>query len=710
MDDGGGWAVDVREELEGFLDELAGSRYRGLVVLHGELPRLALEAGELLAGRGGCVYVAPRELPVPPGCRPLGPGSVERLLGSEADYVLIATPGLLRPNLLAASAGVPRAGGALVVATPPLGEWSPGPAGGAGGWKRYLLASIGEARTVFWADAWSRVRLRRGPPGRAPEWRLRTGGRRGRGLLGRLEALAATPGQAEALRRLASGLRGGARSLLVTGDRGRGKSFLLGLLAAYAAATGLMGEALVVAPSLEAVQSFFHGLLAGLGAAGRRHRMRRRRGLVSAVTGPWGRVAYAPPDEAMPTGVLVVDEAAAVGVARLRRLAWKSGRVLAATTLHGYEGGGRVLAHLVEKLLPRPMVSVELVEPIRYPPGDPLEDWAMRVFVLRPDAPASPAGGGCVNERREAGPGLAEDTALLRGAVALLALAHYRTEPDYLLTLLESWSHMLFLRRCGGGLVAVADAALEEPWMEEPSRLGLKTLTEQSGVTLSRTVRVVRIAVHPELQRRGHGSALLRAVEEWARGLGADAVAALFGRHGSAGFWAKNSYKLVYVSPRFNKATGEKNLGFAKPLTARGMEAVEKASARTRRKLVYGAHSVYRDLEAEEAATTLIPATSPPGPDALPTNPEALLSMQPDRLEQEIDEAYLAAAAGLLAGCETELTESEATLVYARLLQGKPLGTAAEAASIDPEHAGEALAAALAKLIRCLHHKSHGGR
>ena len=138
----------LRRRLQGYAEAVELSRYRGLLVLHSAEPgRAAEELVELLGGRGGCIAAAPRRLlpSCPGGCRCVSPGGFQRALGQEARLVVIATDGLLRPSLAAGLAGAVSAGGLLAVTAPPLDMWSPGPTGGAGGYRRYLLDALRRA-------------------------------------------------------------------------------------------------------------------------------------------------------------------------------------------------------------------------------------------------------------------------------------------------------------------------------------------------------------------------------------------------------------------------------------------------------------------------------------------------------------------------------------------------------------------------------------
>uniref|UniRef100_A0A7J3ZK33 TcmA/NAT10 helicase domain-containing protein n=1 Tax=Fervidicoccus fontis TaxID=683846 RepID=A0A7J3ZK33_9CREN len=152
-----------------------------------------------------------------------------------------------------------------------------------------------------------------------------------------------------------------------------GKSFLLELSIALAIKRGAIGEAVAVAPSSLGLQSLFKGLTTGLSNLSIGYRVKQVGRYAVSVTGPWFRVAYHSLESAKPATMLVVDEAGSVGIARLRKLSWRSGRVLVATTIHGYEGSGLALARMVEDVLPRPIVKLQLESPIRYSPNDLME-------------------------------------------------------------------------------------------------------------------------------------------------------------------------------------------------------------------------------------------------------------------------------------------------------------------------------------------------
>ena len=709
--------MDWLETLRGFLGELAETGWRGLVVLHvDDMAGTVEELAGLLSSRGQCLLVALAVLRAKLGpregedCQVIGPPDVGRVLGREYGDAVIALEGLLRPNIVAGVAETVRAGGALVLVLPPLASWNPGPPGGTGLYREYLLRSFSEARSILWLDTVNnRVLAHRVPGGKPGPVKPQKPPPTRHGVPRVLREKTATRSQALGLEAFASMLRGKTRSLLVYGNRGRGKSYLLGLGLALAVHWHAVGRAEVVAPSLEQAESTARGLLEGLRLLGHReHRIREHKGLVLRVTGPWYRIRFSDPEGAEPAPLLVVDEAARIGIARTRRLSWRSGRIVVSTTIHGYEGSGRAVAHLLVDQLPKPLSRVWLEEPVRYHPGDPLEEWLYRVFLLDVEPPETSAEPGEVVVKPIDRAEMARSTQLLRRVAGVLALAHYRNEPDDILVLLEAKNHSVYAALARGReVVGVVDAAWEEPGSPREERLGLTLLSVHGGPGAQelRGARVVRIAVLPGLQRRGIGTALLRRVEAEARERGVDVATAVFSRHDVIGFWAANGYRAVYISPRYNRVTGEKNIAFAKPLTARAERVVERASSSLRLRLLLSGQSIYRDLAAEKIPL-ILSATHPAEPRlGLTVEQEERLQLFLRGLvdyEQASDPVFLETARCLSGSTPDELglTWRETVALVARVVQGKPLNEVASILGVGLEEAWRLSVEAARKAIR----------
>ncbi len=678
--------------------------YRGLLVIHDE----GLMA-PLLVSRLASIY--PRVLVfatrgrrspwVEAGFRVESPARYRELLGSEYDMVVIDVEGLLMPNLLVAVAEMVRGPGVLVVRASCPWRWDAGGWLGTGGYARYLEASLGELSSLMRIDCCSgRVVAERLPGSRGeqpwPPGPPRLDDRDYTMLPRVLRGLVATRDQAEALRAAARFARGGYRSLLLTGDRGRGKSAALGLILAYLIARKDVGMVTVTAPSPHGVQSLFSMLTRALTAMGIEYRVVGR-GVVLGVRGHWFHVRYHTPGELYePGGLLVVDEAAAIGPHRLRMLARRARRILAASTIHGYEGSGRVLAHMVERILPQPMLRVELRTPIRYPPGDPLEDWLYEAFVLRRgggEAPP-PVASGCVELD---GWRLGGDPGLARLVYEVLSEAHYRNEPDDLALMLDAPHYRIYaLLGDTGTPLAVAEVSLE--WLAPSEKRMLSSLVGLAG----RVARIVRIAVRPGLQGRGLGSRLLRCIESSLEHRGAEYIGAVYSRSEVTRFWLRNGYRVAYISPRFNRATGEKNIAVLKSVVGPAV-AVAEAERRARVKLLVAGQTVYRDLPAEVVAEIL-------GVDPLLSNPlrveledwqlRELRSFASGELDHEaVWDAVWPAAVSVLAARGHGLSGRHAVALAARVVQGKPLSEVAALLGVERREAARLVDEALRRLL-----------
>ncbi len=657
--------------LTRFLGECEKLGYRSLVVLR----------GTLWAPRGSLI-VSPRL----PGA--LKPDDVKFILGSENKVVAVDWTCHPLANATAAAAETIVSGGALILWFPssePKHRFS----------RRVLrLAEKCRCRFIVDENGDVDVELPREPARKPPKPRVRV-----RGVPRRLTELCATREQADALRAY---VEGGWKRLALVGDRGRGKSAALGLCVALAVYRREVGDVQVAAPSLLGVQSFFTWLSRGLEALGIRHRCYRVKGLVWRISGAWFRVRYAEPWRAVGAGYVVVDEAAALGVARVRRIIERSGRVLLATTVHGYEGSGRAARRLLEKL--EATRIVELRDPVRYPPGDPLEEWLYKTFLLRIELPEPPSlrealrAEHVVLDRDE----LSRNDDLLEQVYSVLAEAHYRNEPDDLALILDAPDHKIHALVSKGRIVAVAHVRPEGPLGEDEAwkaaTMGLRGVLVLDkvlrfggwGLEKHRGVRVVRIAVHPALHGRGLGSKLLKHVEDHARSRGYGWIGAIFSGHEALGFWLRNGYLVVYISPRYNKRTGEKNIAVAKPLKKETWEPLVRAASSFKARLLLASFNVYRDLAAEKIARILrdVKVKAPVKVEVSPEQEERLELFLEGRLEYEsAADALYAAAVNLLSMEEPPLGLEDLVVIVARTLQGKPLPDVASALGVSLEEA-----------------------
>lgn len=548
-------------DLGGLCRQLAAERSRRLVVLAGEREwsRAALPPWLLhQCGRS----LALTDVPLP-GIESLPAPRVFDYLGTEVDWLVFDAFAGLHPDAFGAAAGMVVGGGLLFLLAPPLHDW-PGfddpdyrrllPAGAASVDRRFLLRLARLARDddrviLVEQSGTPAAAFADGPPP-APHPPVA-------GSDEQRDAVAAVV-------RVATGHR--RRPLVVSADRGRGKSAALGMAAAALLAREPDSRVVVTAPRLDAVETLYRFARKALAAAG----------AVDAID----RLLFHPPDELVrdrpAARLLLVDEAAAIPVPLLRRMVRDYARVVFSTTVHGYEGSGRGFALRFQRdldaLAPQ-WRRLELHAPMRWAAGDPLEAFVFRALLLDAGdadfaAPsASPASCRFQWLDRDR---LAADEGLLHALYGLLVIAHYRTTPDDLRVLLDGPNVRLLAGFCDGGLAAVAMVAEEgnlPPALavevaagrrRARGHLAAQLLAYRFGdaaLAQQSFWRIVRIAVHPAVAGRGIGSAMLAEL-----GAATGPETALVSSFGATAalvrFWRRNGFAMLHVGSRRDAASG----------------------------------------------------------------------------------------------------------------------------------------------------------
>jgi len=690
-------------ELERWLASVASSGgYRGLLVIHSSAIASTLDSLLPILHRIGyekILCVAPSHIRSRVSdCEKVGPASLERVLGREYDVSIIASDTILQPNLLAAIAETVRGGGVLAVFVPPLHQWQPGGLNSRGAYKRYLVESFYEAKSIFWGDVDSEVIYVIRYPSKAEITAWNPNDFRSEyGVPRKLIKACATEEQAKLLDVFAGFLRGKGRSFIVVGDRGRGKSGFLALAAALLIQRKMVGFLPVTAPTPHNVQSFFTVLTKALEELDVEHHVIEKYGLIIGVSGRWFHVRYHTPDQTSSGSFTIVDEAAAIGPARLRRIIRYSRRLLVATTVHGYEGSGRTFTRMVVDWMPEPKQVVMMRHPVRYAPGDPLEEWLYKTLVLKPHLPDIEKVGKEPEYTWFKPEDLAVDKPLLRQLYSILVEAHYRNEPNDLAMMIDAPHYEVHALLVDGKPLAVAETAYDSCAMPYESRMLVDLLSQYVGrlACIEPGARIVRIAVHPQFQRRGYGSKLLAAVEKWGLEHGLGWIGAVFSRSEVVGFWLRNGYYVVYISPRFNKVTGEKNIAVAKPLTTRSREAIVKAAKIFLHRLLLSLPTVYRDLPAETLAHILYEQPPLPPSRQLINIPSEALHRLEAYVEGKVDyEAVwdmvfaITINIVLLEGGKLPIESWRERVAYiARILQWKPISDVAHIVGVDEREA-----------------------
>lgn len=387
----------------------------------------------------------------------------------------------------------------------------------------------------------------------------------------------ATPATAVPLDRLARALTGrGHRPALVLGGRGRGKSTLLGQLAARVARTDLA----VTGPHPHSTA------------------MLRR---VAAAEG--FQLSHRPPDLLLNNGplpgALLIDEAAGLPLPTLRALLEAIPRVVLATTTEGYEGTGqglrqRFLSAFRERYREGTVWSLQT--PHRFAADDPLEA-ALNAVYSAPEASSAPWPAPEGPRRLAAEAPKEAWTALYH----CLRDAHYRARPRDLAQLfddptLERWIlgqdgqlRGALLLKPEGGLPRALAQAVAQGQRRPSGHHGASILGAQLGLVDAltlRSLRVQRLAITPDHRGRGQGSALVTAAHASAASQGYAYLSVSFGAtEALLRFWHRCGFRLARLGHRTGNASGAPSALMVAPLSPAAQQMMLGAAPLLREEL-----------------------------------------------------------------------------------------------------------------------------
>ncbi len=611
----------------GLRAEAVRCRHRRTLVLAGT-PEWARDGADILlegSGTGSPVWLGNsgqdrQALPIDAG---------DKLLGRECSTLVYDAHCGFDPDSLGAAVGALRAGGLLLLLVPDLDDWP-------------SLADPQAARIAIHPFAPEQV------SGRFL-WRLAAILRRAPGVIvierdALLPAPAetsapasepseteTTPDQQRAVESIVQTARGRARRpLVLTSDRGRGKSAALGIAAARLLGSGF-GDIIITAPRRASVEPVFQHAALSLPDA-EVHRTR--------IDSNGRQLRFLAPDEVLrerpPADLLLVDEAAGIPAPLLEHLLRHYGRIIFATTVHGYEGTGRGFDLRFRASLDRwtPGWHTETLEtPIRWAPGDPLEAMSFRALLLDA-APALMKG--VVSTPAEQlrielldRDSLVRDEKTLTELFGLLVAAHYQTRPMDLRHLLDGPGVEVYVIRDQahviGTVLATREGGLAADLAEKvfaghrrprghllPQTLSAHAgLVDAPGLTF---LRVIRIAVHPAARRRHIGRQLLAGVERYARSAGLDCLGASFGATADLlKFWQQGGFASVHLGSSRNATSGAHAVVVLRPLSGPGGELCNRAKGMLYQRLPVLLAGPLRGLEPEIVLHLLTRQPAPKG-------------------------------------------------------------------------------------------------
>jgi len=359
---------------------------------------------------------------------------------------------------------------------------------------------------------------------------------------------------------------------------------------------------------------------------------------------------FVPVDVALQTrhDLLIVEEAGSLPIAVLLRLIKLSNKIVFATTVQGYEGAGRGFAIRFAKhldALQTNWLKLTPKEPVRWSSDDPVEAFVNDALILDATTPSlsfvalenaahqqspteicTPEISNPINAKQSVSTNnnlnqsysdrlnakdsrvrlvskeqLLNDEAMLQRIFGLLISAHYQTTPSDLRHMLDEPQLHVYAQFCKGvmtGAVLLAiegeiEVALHEPIIKKqrriPDQILPQVFAQGSGLPAALSAayaRIVRIAVHPALHRQGFGRQFftqlkntLSASTILGASFGADEV--------SLSFWLSLGCRPVHYGFKTNPRSGQK-----------AVCVLFNEEARNRQNIEFAAHVLYLNVQA----------------------------------------------------------------------------------------------------------------
>lgn len=396
------------------------------------------------------------------------------------------------------------------------------------------------------------------------------------------------------------------RPLVIKANRGRGKSSAIGLAAAqiYIETQQMM---LITAPSKQTCAAAFKHYKAAIEG-----HYKTPEDIDAALKA----FVFTPLDlistELPSCHLLFIDEAAAIPVSILNLLLKHYIRIVFSTTIHGYEGNGQGFALRFQKSLDsvRPQwKSISLSSPIRWAEDDPLEAWFFKFLLL--DAKlveAKISASQAFQTTWIDPPTLSQNEVLLEQVISLLVTAHYQTSPSDLRLILDHpkikvliahpLNHEKKIKSASyafeeilGVCLVIEEGGFKSAQLAEDIISGTRrprgqlfpqalcASTAKPEFLEQSCYRVMRIAVHPDLQHKGIGSSLLRCVAEFASTNHIDSVTSSYGLTPELlAFWHKNNFSIVKLGLKVDGASGLQSVMMMHAISARAGSLLTESS------------------------------------------------------------------------------------------------------------------------------------
>lgn len=404
--------------------------------------------------------------------------------------------------------------------------------------------------------------------------------------------------------------------VVLISDRGRGKSAALGIVAAKLVQTGIKKIA-ITAPRLRTTDIIFKHIKNILPEAEVSRGCVKYKKII---------IQFYSPDQLIhndiDADILLIDEAAAIPVPLLTSFLHKYSECIFATTVHGYEGTGRGFSLRFFKELDKynsSWLKLHMQTPIRWAENDPLEKWMFNLLCLDAEivdanvlGEIEPNKVECFFLKKEQ---LVDNELLLKEVFALLVLAHYRTRPKDLMNLMDDENISVYVTLHNKHVIAVALVIREGTFSDSLStsvyrgqrrpqgHLLAQSLTYHCGVERAATLdyaRVMRIAVHPELQGQGIGTRLLGFIVNREKRHGRDAIGTSFGMNETLlNFWKMSKFSMARIGFTREQTSGEHAAIMLLALSLEGEKVSQEVYARFAVQIPFLFEDVLKDIPNE---------------------------------------------------------------------------------------------------------------
>ena len=423
------------------------------------------------------------------------------------------------------------------------------------------------------------------------------------------------------------------RPLLLTADRGRGKSSALGFAAIELLKAGKKHIAITASRPSQVVQllkqAFEYAedisditLLEKMPGGGRFKVLDSSKNIEEIA-----RIQFYAVDELVQMkkqfDVLLVDEAAQLPLSLLEKLANTYSRVVFTSTETGYEGSGMGFKLLFSKILAKfSYKKLKLIEPIRWDRNDPLEKAINKCLLLDEAKIADEMVALKKVERKHLSykkvylNELIEQPDLIEQIFSLLTNAHYQTSPDSLMQLLEDPNLILWVAfeeyYPVGVLIAFKEGGIDNVQVEKRYQGHLVAqLLKRQCLDLfwlnHQSYRINRIAVQVDLQGKGIGTTLVNHfISSVQKNSALDYVSVSFSaRERLISFWKKQGFIPAYLGIKKDKSSATHSLIMLYGLNEMVQKKVEHVTSQYSAQFSYLLQSTFKALDYRVVLTVL---------------------------------------------------------------------------------------------------------